>query len=151
MKIREAKESDINEIYSLGKDVEEFSTTDEVVTFWPKYILENCIKSKTDFLLIAEENNRIAGFTITNYNPTFKKAMLENLYVHPDFRDRKIGRKLLESVIEKLKRIDCEYICGLTETTNKKVIELHLELGFNEGKKYIWLDKILNKKFSKNV
>lgn len=151
MEIRDAKKKDINGIHSLGKDVEEFSTTDEVVTFWPKYILENCIKSRTDFFLIAEENDGIAGFIIVNYNSTFKKAVIENLYVHPDFRGRKIGRELLESVIEKLKKINCEYICALTETTNERVIKLHLDLDFNKGKEYVWLDKILDKRFSKNI
>ena len=149
MIIREAKKSDISEIHNLGKDVREFSTTDEVVTFWPKYILQNCIESRTDFLIVAEENNKIIGFTIVNYNPIFKKAVIENLYVHSNYRGRRIGYKLLNSAIERLKKTGCEYVCALTETTNEKVIKLLLEIDFNKGKNYFWLDKVLNKKFSK--
>ena len=57
MIIKEAKINNIDEVYKLGKYVDEFNTTDEVTTFWPKHILKNCIESRTDWLLIAEENS----------------------------------------------------------------------------------------------
>ncbi len=62
MKIRNANLQDIDLIVNLGKNVEEFDTTKEVVSFWPRHIIENCINSKSDILLVAEENNKLVGF-----------------------------------------------------------------------------------------
>lgn len=74
MTIRQATIKDIDKIHKLGKHVDEFDTTDKVVTFWPKHILKNCIESENDWLLIAEENSEIIGFIICNNSPVFKKA-----------------------------------------------------------------------------
>lgn len=149
MIIREATTKDIDQIHDLGKDVEEFNTTDEVVTFWPKYILKNCVNSKTDFIIIAEEKE-IIGFTIANYNPVFKKAIIENIFVHPDFRGQKVGKKLLDNLMAKLEQIGCEYVCILTESNNKNSIKFYQKMGFNRGINCAWLDKVLGDKFSKS-
>lgn len=59
MNIRKAIALDIDAIHTLGSTVNEFNVSDEVVTFWPKHILLNCVNSKTDLLLIAEEKDEI--------------------------------------------------------------------------------------------
>lgn len=149
MIIREATIKDINKIHNLGKDVEEFDTTNEVVTFWPKQILKNCVNSTTNFIIIAEDKE-IIGFIIANYNPVFKKAIVENIFVHPDFRGQKVGQKLINSLMEKLEQIKCEYVCILTESNNKNAIEFYQKMGFNRGINCAWLDKVLSDKFSKS-
>lgn len=88
MQIREATINDIDNIHNLGKQVDEFNVTNKVVTFWPKHILKNCIESDTDRLIIAEDKKEIIGFLIVNNNPTFKKAIIENIYITPQYRKK---------------------------------------------------------------
>ncbi len=150
MEIKNATLLDINAIIKLGNAVDEFQVSDEVVTFWPKDILVNCVNSKTDFLLIAEENKNIIGFIIANYNPNFKKAVIENIFVKKDYRKQNIGSQLLDCLLEKLKDLKCEYVCSLVESHNDIAIEFYIKHGFNKGINCVWLDKILEKSFKKN-
>ncbi|NOY14941.1 MAG: hypothetical protein GXP43_01865, partial [bacterium] len=59
--ISQAAKQDIDEIVKLGNEVEEFQVSDEVVTFWPKHVIANIIKSKTDFIIIAKDQKQIIG------------------------------------------------------------------------------------------
>jgi len=146
MIIREARIEDINEIHNLGNDVEEFDTIEDVVTFWPKKILKNCIESNTDFILVAEDKN-ILGFTIVNYNPVFKKAIVENIFVSPKFRGQKIGQKLINELMKNLEKIDCEYVCILIGANNLDTIKFYEKMGFKRGISCAWMDKVLGKEF----
>jgi ribosomal protein S18 acetylase RimI-like enzyme len=149
MNIRDATLQDINSIINLGKDVKEFDTTKEVVSFWPRHIIENCINSKNDILMIAEENNKLIGFIIIQNSITFKKAVIENIFVHKDYREKGIAQKLLQKSIRKLKELKCEYIATFVKENNIVPTNFYLKNKFNKGEKFIWLDYILSKEFSK--
>ena len=149
MIIREATINDIDKIHRLGEHVDEFNTTDEVVTFWPKHILSNCIKSKSDWLLVAEENSEIIGFIICNNSPIFKKAVIENVFVSPQHRKKGVGKKLLDTLLGKIATTDCEYIVIFAEDDNDTAIDFYVSNGFNRGKNFAWIDKVLSEKFSK--
>jgi len=149
MTIRQATINDIDEIHKLGEHVDEFDTTEEVVTFWPKHILKNCIESKNDWLLVAEENSEIIGFIICNNSPVFKKAVIENIFVSPQHRKKGVGQKLLGSLMDQVKSIDCEYVVIFTEEDNNTAIDFYVKNGFNRGKNFAWIDKVLSKEFSK--
>lgn len=43
MKIRIAKKEDVEQVWNIGNNVSEFKTAENVVIFWPKETLENCI------------------------------------------------------------------------------------------------------------
>ncbi|MFH0854778.1 MAG: GNAT family N-acetyltransferase [bacterium] len=147
MKIRKAIIADIDRIHALGSTVNEFAVSDETVIFWPKHILRNCIESKTDWLLIAEENEAIAGFVIINNSPVFKKAIIENIYVFPQLREKGVAKKLLTTALDLINSTDCEYICALMD--DDKAIKFYESNGFKKGRNFAWLDKVLSKEFSK--
>ena len=145
MKIREAKIKDIDEILSIGNKIGEFRISEGLINFWPRHILQNCIKSKTDLLIVAEKEYKIIGFIVVNYNNTFKKAIIENIYIVPKFRKRGIAKQLLDIAIEKVISLKCEYICALTN--NKEAIDFYKRSGFEKGNEFAWLGKIISKKF----
>jgi ribosomal protein S18 acetylase RimI-like enzyme len=147
--IEGAKLSDIEEIFELGNSASEFKVSDRVVNFWPKEVLRNCAKSKTDFILAAKEAGKLIGFIIAQYNPNFKKAVLENIYVKPEFRTHGVGKKLLESLLHELKERRCEYVCTLVESGSENSVGYYINNGFNRGIDCVWLDKILSKSFEK--
>jgi ribosomal protein S18 acetylase RimI-like enzyme len=147
MQIRKAKKSDIDKINKIGNNVNEFRVSEKVVTFWPRNILLDLIKSKTGLILVAEENEDVLGFVIANYNPTFRKAIIENIFVQEKYRKQDIGKRLLTSLLKQLKSIGCEYVCTLVESKSSRAIDFYIENNFKEGIECVWLDKILNKSF----
>ena len=149
MKIRTARLHDINEIVKIGNSVNEFQVSEEVVTFWPKSVLIDCIKSKNNLILVTEENKHIVGFIIANYNPCFKKAIIENIFVKPEHRDKNIGKLLLKSLLKKLAVLKCEYVCSLVEENSNVAVDFYIKNGFNKGINCVWLDTILGKSFKK--
>lgn len=149
MDIKTATLEDIDTIIKLGSSINEFQVSDEVVTFWPKNVLIDCIKSKNNPIFVAKENKQIIGFIIANYNPSFKKAIIENIFVNPDFRGKEVGKLLLDNLLDKLKELGCEYVCSLTEIENNVAVKFYLNNKFNRGINCVWIDKILDKSFKK--
>jgi ribosomal protein S18 acetylase RimI-like enzyme len=150
MKIREAKIIDAEKIYQLGKNISEFTVSDETVVFWPIGILKNCIKSKSDWIIVAEDADEILGFIIINNSTVFKKAIIENIFIAVDHRNKGLAKKLLLFALNKIKASGCEYVCALAGERNKKAMNFYIKRGFQEGEKFKWLDKILSKKFKKS-
>ena len=149
MKIRTATLQDVNEIVNIGNSVNEFQVSEEVVTFWPKSVLIDCIKGKNSPILVAEDNKQIIGFIIANYNPCFKKAVIENIFVKPAYRGQNVAKLLLTSLLKKLVSLKCEYVCSIAEESNNASVGFYIKNGFNKGINCVWLDFILNKSFKK--
>lgn len=147
IKIEQAKLSDVADIIKIGKSIEEFKISKGTITFWPKKILINCVKDKNNLILLAKQNEELIGFIIANYNPIFEKAIIENILVKKDFRNKGVGKLLLDSLLLKLKRLGCSYICSLTEIKNKNTIKFYIKNKFNKGKDFVWLDKALSNSF----
>ena len=98
MEIKPATLDDIREITKLGNSVSEFQVSDEVITFWSEDILIDCVKSKNNPILVAKNNGQVIGFIIANYNPDFRKAIIENIFVNSDFRGKGVSRDLLNNL-----------------------------------------------------
>jgi GNAT superfamily N-acetyltransferase len=149
MDIQTATLEDIDTIIKLGNSVNEFQVSNEVVTFWPKDVLIDCIKSKNNPIFVTKENKQIIGFIIANYNPSFKKAIIENIFVDPNFRGKDVGKLLLDNLLNKLKELCCEYVCSLPEIENNVAVKFYLNNNFNRGINCVWIDKILDESFKK--
>lgn len=149
--VREARLEDVGNIVKLGDTVNEFQVSDEVVTFWPKHIVEKIVRSKSDFIIVAEERKQIIGFIIANYNPTFGKAIIENIFVQPEYRGKKVSDKLRDFLLNKLKEVGCKYVCALVESDGRDAIASYERYGFNRGIDCVWLDFIIDNSFARKV
>ncbi len=147
MDIKTATIEDVDTIIKLGNSVNEFQVSDEVVVFWPKNVLIDCIKNKNNPIFVAKENKQIIGFIVANYNSSFKKAIIENIFVIPNFRGKEVGKLLLDNLLKELKELGCEYVCSLAEIENDIAVKFYINNGFNKGINYVWVDKILNESF----
>lgn len=148
MNIRRATSKDINSIHNLGKDVSEFSVNEQTVTFWPKDLLMHAVESDDVVILVAEDSD-IRGFLIVNYNRGLKKALIENVYVHPDARGQGIGDQLLQKMLTILSEAGCEYVATLVPPDAENAIDLYQRSGFERGESFLWLDKVLSESFKK--
>ncbi|MFC1676546.1 GNAT family N-acetyltransferase [Planctomycetota bacterium] len=85
----------------------------------------------TGCLLLAKYKDEIAGcVALRKLNNDICKG--KRLYVRPEFRGLKIGRKLMESIIDEARRIGYSAIRGDTVPSMQAAQVLHLSLGFKE-------------------
>lgn len=143
--IRHARLEDVGAIWNIGKNINEFETSKDVVFFWPEEILKECIGKDDVIILVAEEESKILGFVLVNVNLSLKKSEIENIYVLKDFRNQKIGSKLVEGVIEESKMRGIENICSLSPD-NHSFWENN---GFSLGEDFKWMDLVLTNRFKK--
>ena len=149
MNIRKAKTEDIDQIIALGNNVDEFKVSKDVVTFWPKDVLERCVESNNP-ILVCEVDNQIIGFIIANYNESFKKAIIENTYVLTSERGKGYGKALLKELLVVLEDSGCQYVCTLIETQSICSIDFYTRNGFDRGIDCAWLDMALGENFKES-
>lgn len=71
--------------------------------------------------------------------------MVENIFVSPQFREQGVAKKLLDSAMDTIGSMSCEYVCALMD--DDKAIKFYESNGFKKGRNFEWLDKVLSKKF----
>jgi ribosomal-protein-alanine N-acetyltransferase len=81
-------------------------------------------KKHLDNILVVVENKRIIGFLI------FKNEYVMNFAVHPEFRKKGIGKKLIEELKKKFKIIRLR-----TRENNKNAIDFLNKIGFKQKRK----------------
>lgn len=143
--IRKASVEDIDTIWELGKNIAGFETASDIVTFWPKSILENCINKNDVIILVIEIESKISGFTITNINYSLKKAEIENLYIIEEHRHKGYGKPILESTIKELASVGVENICAMSNDA----VDFLMRNGFTKGRQFNWMDLALGNRFKK--
>jgi putative acetyltransferase len=86
-------------------------------------------------LLLARYNGKAAGcIALRKLNDSV--CEMKRLYVKPEFRGLKIGRKLVEAVIAEARRIGYTHIRGDTLPSMEAARALYASLGFKEIKPY---------------
>ena len=145
MIVRKAKTKDINNIWELGKNINEFETAKDIVTFWPKSILEKCIDKTDVLILVCELENEIIGFTILNINKSLCKAEIENIYILDKYRKKGYGEELLNQALIELQKCDVENICAMSDD----IVDFLVKRGFTKGNQFYWMDLALSDRFRK--
>lgn len=145
MIIREAEANDIDNIWELGKNVSGFETAEDIVTFWPISILENCIKKEDVLILVSEIENQIIGFIILNINKSLFKAEIENIYILEEYREKGYGNQLLKYALNEMKNRNIENICVMSDD----IVDFLVKRGFTKGNQFYWMDLAFNDRFKK--
>jgi len=143
--IREFTKEDIDVIYELGSNTNDFETAENVVGFCPKSVLKNCVHKNDVLIMVVERPKEIIGFIIANINLSLKKAEIENIFVKKEYRGNGIGSELLKKVIERVKTIGI----GNINTLQNVAVDFYIKNGFTKGEEFYWLDLVLNNEFKK--
>lgn len=69
-------------------------------------------------------------------------AMLEDMIVHPQHRDKKVGTKLIQYAINHAKEIGCKRITLLTDNDNTLAQEFYLKNGFEHSSMLVFRKKL---------
>ena len=140
MKIRKAKESDIETILKKCKKTIEFQVDPNIKGSWSKKQIKNLINSKDDVVLIAEENELI-GFVIFAHHIPTHKVTFENAWINPKHRGKEIISKLTKEGLKQLRKKGATYICGLAKEDNKSSIKFLKKNKFKKGCNFVWMHR----------
>ena len=112
MEIRKGEKDDLKTL----KEISSISLKSILpIKYFEKYL---------DNTLVAIENEKIIGFLI------FRNDSIMNLAIHPEFRKKGIGKKLIKELMKKSKIIKLR-----TREHNKNAIDFLNKLGFKEKRK----------------
>ena len=139
MLIRKAKRTDLHSILDIYNDA--IINTTAVYDYTP-HTLEMRQQWYDDKLnkgipvIVAEINDRVVGFT--SYGPfrawpAYKYSIEHSVYVHHDFRNQGIARKLLTHLIDTVKNKEVHTIIAGIDADNSASIHLHKQLGFEDA------------------
>lgn len=123
-KIEKMTISDLEEI----KDVLEKDFDD----FWKVNTLkEELLSNYSYFITIKlDKTNEILGFA--GFKKTLDTADIMNIVVRKDFRNKKIGKKLLSSLIKKAKEQNIKTIFLEVNSKNLPALKLYENIGFKK-------------------
>jgi len=97
---------------------------------------EKRIDKENEIVFVAEESNKIIGYIYgcINIDNKIKKeleANIDSLFVIEEYRNNKIGTKLIDNFIEEVNNNNCKYILIDNKYLNKGAANLYNKLGFN--------------------
>lgn len=130
--IRRAELSDAEEIHQILNSTAELRDYDEGEEY-PKYWVKNLIKSDENILLVYEIDGVLAGFLIGQLIKDINEAIENNIYVKPQFRNKKIASKLLKELNAFGKKIRSKFYMGLVLTGNNKMQNLFEKMNYKRG------------------
>jgi ribosomal protein S18 acetylase RimI-like enzyme len=124
MNIREFKEADYPQIYSLWQQSGlVMSRSDSLEN------LRKQLKRDADLFLVAEEDNCIVGVVLGRWEG--RRGWINRLAVAPDRRHQDIGSLLIKQVEKHLNAKGCEKVNLLIDGNNSGVQAFYRQLGYN--------------------
>lgn len=123
MEFEKLKREDIPEVY----EIEKLSFTD------PHSIasMTAAIMNPACEFWVVREGNKIAGFV--EFWIMYDESHIIDIAVHPEFRRRGIGKKLMEFLIEKSSAAGAKKIFLEVRPSNTPAIALYKKMGFVES------------------
>ena len=121
--IRSMRKEDIDLLSSF--EIEIFSDP------WPAEAFIDGLTDENHVFLVVEKENQIVGYG--SYYIEMGEGRLTNIAISPDFRRKKIAKKLLEYILGVVKKTTCKYIFLDVRPTNKAAISLYSSYGFYEA------------------
>ena len=138
--IRECTHKDIDEVLQLDRQWEKENIAHEFMFISREEFIADLERFQTYFL-VAESNGSVVGYingsvrlsqegvpVIPEQEPYLE---IENIYVKPDFRNRHMGGKLIERLLEVAERNGIQRFLVTTDSKNMdKVLNFYRRHGF---------------------
>lgn len=139
MEIRFASLKDIPEIIKVARKTWPVSyktiISDQQINYMldlfysPVSLLNEMEILEHKFLLIQDDNNNIKAFAAFSYMPPVRGARLHKLYVLPEWHHKGLGKKLISTIIDLLKRENYTFL-ELNVNKNNSALVFYLKNGF---------------------
>ena len=86
------------------------------------------LKRDPELFFVLEEDSRIIGVVMGSYDG--RRGWINHLAVDPEYQGRNIGKKIIEELERRFKKMGCEKINLLIELSNEKVQGFYEKQGF---------------------
>lgn len=126
--IRFAKLGDEKAIHELIVGLAIFEKAETEVINTPENLAKDLFEEKICHAFVAEIDTEIVGFALwyTSYSTWKGQCLyLEDFYVHPEYRDQKIGSKLFDKVVELAKSSGVKRMDWQVLDWNENAIEFY--------------------------
>lgn len=97
---------------------------------WSINSIQSELNNSLSLWIVAVDSNRVVGYV--GSQSVMGWADMMNLAVDPDYRNRGIGRKLVEQLVERLKEKEVTCLTLEVRVSNVPAINLYNSLGFCE-------------------
>ncbi len=84
---------------------------------------------------LTSDGNKIGGaslFIITSESRNQPYGLIENVFVEEEYRDNKLGPKLVREVVQIAQRENCYKVIGTSRFRNEYIHGIYRNLGFND-------------------
>ncbi len=119
--IRRMAESDLEVVSSIERDV----FTDP----WSLIAFKTDLNNDMALPMVAEFENKIVGYS--NIYIVAGKAQIGNFAVAPGFRNRGVGRMLMNEIVDRVEEKKCHSIFLEVRESNTPALELYKSYGFH--------------------
>ena len=138
--IREGNEGDFPEIMQMIKELAEFERAPDSV----RNSVLQMEKEKDSFRsFVAHEDGRIVGYAIyylAYYTWVGKSLYLDDIYVKPQFRSKKVGTMLFRKVFEVARKEGCKRVRWQVLDWNSNAIGFYKKQGASISKEWLNCD-----------
>ena len=124
IEIKEATENDIKEIHQIEIDGS---------NMWKESQFSDELTYDFSRMLLAKQNNVILGFIVAWILPG--EIQINNIAVNKNYRQKGIGKLLLNEIIERFSKIDCDRV--FLEVKEKNIVAQQFYKLFNFKEIYI--------------
>ncbi|MGM0423219.1 MAG: N-acetyltransferase family protein [Pseudomonadota bacterium] len=138
MQYREARQNDLREIIQLYCD-DDLGTTREILSdpIDAVYLkaFDDISKDPNNHLYVIEDQEKVIGVmqytVIAHLNRAgTKRAQIESVHIHPDYRNKGIGKKFMQFALDLAKSDGCGIVQLTSDKTRKDAHRFYADLGF---------------------
>jgi ribosomal protein S18 acetylase RimI-like enzyme len=140
--IRNPKKTELEKIYRLGCSMKEFAVSDYVRYYRREEIREFMGNNKDNIFLVAAYKDQIVGSLFAKIISR-RWCMMDSICVRDNYQRRGIGSQLIEKLYTILKKENIHYVQAIVEQENTKARNHYQKMGFEEGRKFIWIEKFI--------
>ncbi len=138
MRIREIKETELNELLELYIHLHETGVPEDNETL--KDTWENIINDKNHHIIVAEENGRLVSSVVCVIIPNLTRnvrpyAFIENVVTHSDYRKQSYATACLNYARDIAMKQNCYKIMLLTGSKDESTLNFYKQAGYNSADK----------------
>jgi ribosomal protein S18 acetylase RimI-like enzyme len=141
--IRKAEEKDSENVWVLMKELAVFEKYIDSFAITPEIVRESGFrKNLPDFYcIVAEDNNQIVGMLVYYFIPFTAQnraaIYMKELYVNENYRGKKIGEQLMNSLRKEAEINNCKQIKWTVAPWNKSGQKFYKRLGAYENNDWL--------------
>ncbi len=142
--IRKMQERDITTVRRMGFSTAEFDTGTSADTFYSRKTMRKWIRDPNGIAFSALVDGDFAGFILGNYLSASRGGYLNTMAVDALHRGNGVGVELVRRALEELRKKDCAHIFCVVEEENEKMLGLMRRSGFEVGRSFRYVEKMLD-------